>query len=121
MFSYFLYNLLKKSASKGFVNPNSKTELAKIINLLKERYDIRANFLELTTATIKRFTEKLNTLIATVRKTKGGRQMKQLMEQYKSTNYNFKITSNSRKRKAEDDLRDEIQKRKRLEDELERQ
>ena len=93
-------------------------KLQKIFHNIKEKNDLNSNN-ELTQSSIWRFAKKLRNMIASLRKSKGGRHFQQKIESRKKSTYDSKLSYTSRKRKAEEDLVIENEKFQKLEKEME--
>ena len=88
-----------------------------IFKKMKCKFDILANFGDLTNKTFRRLQEKLNQMLKHVRKCNGGRALGKLLEKWEKTNYKFEMKYASKKRKIEEDLKIEESKNLKLEKE----
>ena len=111
--------MLRKPDGKGYIDPNSNTELQKIFEKIKEKNDLESNFEELTQSATWRFAKKIKNMISSLKKSKGGRQLQQKIDNFKGSTYDLKLSYTCRKRKAQEELVFEKEKCQKLERELE--
>ena len=95
-----------------------KNGIAEIFYTIKERNDLYSNYEELTQSSIWRFAKKLKNMIASLRKSKGGRQLQHKIDSFKKSTYDLQLSYTSRKRKAEEELVFEKEKFSKLEKEM---
>ena len=112
--------LLKSPSGKGYLDPYNKSHLESIFELIKGKFELRANFSDLTDTTVTRLQLKLYRLIQSIRKCSGSRAIKKQIEKFTKDDYNLELKYTSRKRKIEEELELAKAKQIKTENELEK-
>jgi len=89
---------------RGYLNPNSKSDLQRIFPMIKGMLNTVVNFSDLTETAIKGLQEKLHQMVKNIRKCSGSRSLTQLLEKWKNTDYRFAISYRSRKCRLEENI-----------------
>ena len=71
---------VEKPKWKGYLDPYNKSNLECMFSLIKRKFELRANFSDLTDATVTRLQLKLHRLLQSIRKWSGSRAIKKQIE-----------------------------------------
>ena len=102
------------------MDPYNKSHLESIFEFIKGKFELRANFTDLTDNTVARLQLKLYRLLQAIRKCSGSRTIKKHIDKFTKDEYNLELKYTSRKRKIEEELELAKAKQIKIENELEK-